>query len=141
MDANSRRLVIAVVCVLPALAGAEDKPAPAVSTAPEPHTVSRFRDPEDGMLDLSTYLATPKRFLPVPIVITEPAIGYGGGIAGMFVRPRKDVGSEGFARPNISLVGGFATENGTGGAIAGDSSRDRQPDRLAARASGPPRAS
>jgi hypothetical protein len=84
---------------------------------------ARFFDPEDGQLDLSDFLANARGFLPIPIVITEPAIGYGGGLAGMFLRPRKEAGSEGWARPDISGVGAFATENGTRGAFAGDASR------------------
>ncbi|VEB72634.1 Uncharacterised protein [Raoultella ornithinolytica] len=37
-------------------------------------------DPEDGMLDMSRYLQDNQYgFLPVPVVITEPAVGYGGG--------------------------------------------------------------
>ena len=60
--------------------------------------------------------------MPIPLVVTEPAVGYGGGLAAMFLRPRKDAGSEGFARPNISIVAGIATENGTWAAFAGDSS-------------------
>jgi hypothetical protein len=130
MDASCRCLVIAIVCGLPAIACAQ--------AAREPQTVSRFRDPDDGEIDLSAFLAHPRAFLPVPIIITEPAIGYGGGLAGMFVRPRKDVGSDGFARPNISLAGGFATENGTWGAIAGDSSHwmDDRVQTLAALATG-----
>ena len=38
-------------------------------------------DPEDGMLDASDYLASAHGFLPVPIVITEPAVGFGLGAA------------------------------------------------------------
>jgi hypothetical protein len=89
---------------------------------PGPKPASKFRDSDDGQFDISTYLATPRRFLPVPIVVTEPAVGYGGGLAAMFIRPRESAGSEGFARPNISILGGFATENGTWGALLGDSS-------------------
>ena len=100
---------------------------------------SRFRDPQDGPIDLSTFLATPRRFLPIPLVVTEPAIGYGGGVAAMFMRPRKEAGGEGYPRPNMSIVAGIATENGTWAAFAGDSSRwigDRiQSSRPAARAS------
>jgi len=40
----------------------------------------------------------------------------------MFVRPRKAAGSEGYSRPNMSIAGGIATENGTWAAFAGDSS-------------------
>jgi len=39
-----------------------------------------FRDPEDGRLDMSEWLLTKKGFLPIPIIITEPALGYGGGL-------------------------------------------------------------
>ena len=85
--------------------------------------MARFLEPEDGQLDLSYFLENARGFLPIPIVITEPAIGYGGGLAGMFVRPRKEAGSEGWSRPNLSAVGGFATENGTKGAFAADASR------------------
>jgi len=84
---------------------------------------ARFFDPDDGQLDLSYFLEDPRGFLPIPIVVTEPAVGYGGGAAGMFLRPRAEAGDEGWARPNISAVGAFATQNGTWGAFAGDASR------------------
>ena len=107
---------------------AESSPgAPGASAAPPPDAPrvgkARFFDPEDGQLDLSDFLENPRGFLPIPIVITEPAIGYGGGLAGMFLRPRREAGSEGWARPDISAVGAFATENGTKGAFAADASR------------------
>src|SRR5688572_16487273 len=44
-----------------------------------------FIDPEDGAVDLSSWLLDRKGFLPVPIIITEPAVGYGGGLALMFI--------------------------------------------------------
>jgi hypothetical protein len=101
-------------------------------------TGSRFRDPEDGRLDLSSFLAHPRAFLPLPLVVTEPAVGYGGGLAGMFIRPRRDAGNEGYARPNMSVAGGLATENGTWMAFAGDSSHwyDERVQTLAALAGG-----
>jgi hypothetical protein len=83
----------------------------------------RFFDPADGQFDLSYFLENPRGFLPIPIVVTEPAVGYGGGGVGMFLRPRREAGDEGWARPDISGVGGIATENGTWGAFAGDASR------------------
>ncbi len=110
-----RAFTLAALAILwPAIAAAQADPAP------EP---ARFRDPEDGRLDISDFLAKPRGFLPIPIVITEPAVGYGGGAAAMFLRPREDAGAEGWARPNISVLGGFATENGTRAAFAGDASR------------------
>ncbi|MGJ7505885.1 hypothetical protein [Variovorax sp. GT1P44] len=102
-----------------------DEPALSSETPKDPARkgLARFFDPEDGQLDLSSFLEDPRGFLPIPIIVTEPAIGYGGGAAGMFLRPRREEGEEGWARPDISGVGAFATENGTKGAFAGDASR------------------
>jgi hypothetical protein len=114
MQAALRKLVVALVCASPVWVMAQ--------TAVEPVPTSRFRDPDDGQIDLSRFLAHPRAFLPIPLIVTEPAVGYGGGLAGLFVRPRKQAGSEGYARPNMSVAGGIATENGTWAAFAGDSS-------------------
>lgn len=123
MEAALRKLIVALACALPSLVCAHAPAEPATEQAPSgPHKASRFRDPQDGKIDLSAFLAHPRAFLPIPLVVTEPAIGYGGGLAGMFVRPRKDAGSEGYARPNMSIFGGIATENGTWAAFAADSS-------------------
>src|SRR5262245_34572443 len=110
--------------VFPHQAAAENGPPESAASGDAQQGKSdRFRDPQDGQIDLSSFLENPRGFLPVPIIVTEPAVGYGGGLAGMFLRPRKEAGGEGWARPDISVVGGFATENGTWGGFAGDSSR------------------
>jgi hypothetical protein len=41
----------------------------------------------------------------------------------VFLRPRREAGSQGWARPNISVLGAVATENGTQGAFGADASR------------------
>src|ERR1700748_282106 len=91
--------------------------------APTPPARSRFFDPDDGQLDLSAFLENPRGFLPIPILVTEPAVGYGGGMGGMFLRARKEARGGGSSRPDISGVGGSATRNGPWGAFAGDASR------------------
>ncbi|ARR08096.1 glyceraldehyde-3-phosphate dehydrogenase [Vibrio campbellii] len=71
-------------------------------------------------------------FLPVPIVITEPAVGYGLGFTGVFLhesdeqrekrRKLAETSLDGGAQlltPAITAVGGFATENGTWMGFAG----------------------
>jgi hypothetical protein len=105
-------------------AAAEAQVGPHTASADSP-PASRwnFTDPEDGQFDVSQFLEHPYAFIPIPIVVTEPAVGYGGGAAGMFLRPREEAAHEGWARPNISGVGGFATQNGTWMAFAGDTSR------------------
>jgi hypothetical protein len=86
---------------------------------------SLFRDPVDGKLDASEWLLERKGFLPVPIIITEPAVGYGAGAALLFFR--ESIG-EAVTRarangrltpPDIYGVALAATENGTtvGGAF------------------------
>lgn len=85
----------------------------------------RLTDRSDGMLDLSEYLLEHRGVLPVPLVITEPAVGYGGGLVGIFFdQPLGDalktsLGETGKAiPPNMTALGGFGTENGTRGALA-----------------------
>ena len=84
----------AVVITAPALAQESTTTQPATTEPAPAKPTSKFRDPEDGQIDLGRFLATPKKFLPIPLVITEPAVGYGGGLAGMFVRTRKQAGEE-----------------------------------------------
>lgn len=80
----------------------------------------RFIDPEDGRFDTSEWLATRTGFLPVPLLITEPAVGYGGGVAlvffhGQFRGTAVDDGRGGKRRvaPSVSALAAGATENGT----------------------------
>jgi len=80
----------------------------------------RFIDPEDGYFDASNFLATKSGFLPVPIVITEPAVGYGGGLAlaffhGQLTGTKVDDGKGNSRRvpPSVSVVAAAATENDT----------------------------
>ncbi|WED28904.1 BamA/TamA family outer membrane protein [Vibrio sp. DW001] len=92
-----------------------------------------FTDSLDGYLDMGEYLAeNAYGFLPVPIIITEPAIGYGAGFIGVFLHEsddqkekRKELAAESvdggaqLLTPAISAVGGFKTDNGTWIAFAG----------------------
>jgi len=82
-------------------------------------------DPDDRQLDLSEWLIDRKGFLPVPIFITEPAVGYGGGVALLFFRQSmREVAAEGRRSgrrtpPDIFGVAVAATENGTEAVAAG----------------------
>ena len=86
----------------------------------------RFLDPEDGQFDASSYLLDHRGVLPVPIVITEPAVGYGGGVAlTWFSESIRDAAEKAqttghrLTPPDIYLLALFGTENGTKGAGAG----------------------
>lgn len=59
-------------------------------------------DPEDGMLDMSRYLQDNQYgFLPIPVVITEPAVGYGGGLFGLFLHGKGKREDQRFVPPPI----------------------------------------
>jgi hypothetical protein len=80
-----------------------------------------FRDPDDGRLDMSEWLLTKKGFLPIPIIITEPAVGYGGGLAVAFFR--QSLGEKAaevrdgqqFSPPLIAGAAAFFTSDGSAG--------------------------
>ncbi len=89
------------------------------------HALEGFTDPQDGAFDTSEWLIDRKGFLPVPIVITEPAVGYGGGLALLFVRNSLRESAEKAQQsghrlpPDIWGVGAAGTENGTRAAFGG----------------------
>lgn len=113
-------LVAALVATFAASAAAQAPEAPSLGERMRARTAELF-DPADGQFDVGPVLERARGFLPLPIIVTEPAVGFGGGIAAMFLRPRRELGKEGYARPDLSLVGGVFTENGTRMAMAGDS--------------------
>ena len=97
--------------------------APAAPAEPAPARSLSFFDPEDGMLDASDFLLNHKGALPVPTIITEPAVGYGFGLGLMFfsesmaeAAANARASGKGPAPPNITGIGGAYTENGTWGA-------------------------
>jgi hypothetical protein len=98
--------------------------APAAAAEASPHAAakepSKFYSAEDGWLDVSGFVASRYGFVPLAIPITEPAVGY--GLAGGLAFIDKPIGNAqaGFGRPNITVVGGAATENGTWALMAGD---------------------
>lgn len=106
--------VAAVVCLAatPALAQAPDD---AAESPASPRSAEA-----DGWPDLSSFLDEKYGFLPLVFPITEPAVGYGavGGVA--FISKPLGAARDGFGRPNISFIGGMATENGSWGVFAAD---------------------
>ena len=75
-----------------------------------------FHDEKDGQFDVSNFMASRHGFLPVPIIITGPTLGAGGGLNLMFLHG----GLTGTVAPNgrhvpptITGVAAAATENGS----------------------------
>ena len=87
--------------------------------------LDRFKDPTDGAFDMSSYLLESKGAFPVPVFITEPAIGYGGGlVVAFFQQSIAELAAQSedgrlYRPPNVYAAGGFGTENGTWGAFGG----------------------
>ena len=75
-----------------------------------------FKDPVDSAIDVSGFLNSAVGFLPVPIIITEPALGFGGGLAIAYLHNKKlRPGEEriGQLPPVISMIAGAYTSNKT----------------------------
>jgi hypothetical protein len=98
-----------------------------------------FIDPQDGALDTSHWLVDRKGFLPIPLIITEPAVGFGLGAGLIFFheskeseeeKPEEKADDDGMLRlpPSISAVFGGYTENDSwlvGGGHFGSWHQDR----------------
>lgn len=85
--------------------------------------LATFRDPVDGRLDASRWLLDHQGALPVPILITEPAVGYGAGVGLLFFHRNPSTapaaqspdGVRRFEPPDITGGAAFGTENGSKG--------------------------
>ncbi|MFC1798823.1 glyceraldehyde-3-phosphate dehydrogenase [Thermodesulfobacteriota bacterium] len=90
--------------------------------------MDKFIDPKDGKFDASDWFLKHKGFLPVPLIVTEPAVGFGAGLNVMFFHQSMDekiakrqidtdetVGGKKIKLlpPSISGAYGFKTENDT----------------------------
>jgi hypothetical protein len=77
---------------------------------------SQFRDAEDGKLDMSEWLVeNAYGFLPVPIIITEPAVDNGLGIAAVFFHEpnerSENAADDVFLLPDVTAAAGAVTGN------------------------------
>ncbi|HET7536808.1 MAG TPA: BamA/TamA family outer membrane protein [Candidatus Didemnitutus sp.] len=115
------RLLLVFSAVL-AFAGAARAQTAVDTTAaagkPKPSFFDQFKDPDDGTFDMSQFILSKHGFLVVPIIITEPAVGYGGGAAVVFFdyAPDPPPGApppKRYAPPSLTAVVGGMTENGT----------------------------
>lgn len=97
--------------------------------------MGKLKDPTDGKFDVSgLLLAQSGGFLPMPIIVTEPALGgFGLGIAVGYFHGRKTAKKvdpwklkmEELKPPSISLAAGLYTLNHSGVAVIGHLGRWR----------------
>lgn len=78
-----------------------------------------FKDSIDGAFDISSYLFDLNGFLPVPSIITEPALGYGGVLAGVYFIEKPKTDKNTFKMPDIVGAAAGYTQNGSWFAGAG----------------------
>lgn len=120
--AQAQTPVTAAPVSAPATPPAPAEPAAIATPASEkPGLWATLHDPQDHKLDMSRWLLEHKGFLPVPIVISDPAVGYGGGVALAFFHKPKGAamtrtlpdGRKQLIPPNIFGLMAMKTENGT----------------------------
>jgi hypothetical protein len=96
------------------LAHAQSEAPAEPAQEPEPSFWDKFIDPEDGMFDLGGAIEGGFGFVPVPIIITDPALGVGGGVALSYIHPTDTSVAEDRRSPNsVTGLAGMATTNGS----------------------------
>jgi hypothetical protein len=82
---------------------------------------SEMKDTLDGKLDLSNYIIKAHGLIPIPFIITQPALGsFGLGVAPLLISPKKrPEGYKGYIPPDITAGFGMYTANNTWGVGAG----------------------
>jgi len=77
-----------------------------------------FKDSLDGKFDISSFLIDAHGFVPVPYIITEPALGgFGGALAAVFLKKKPPLtdakGKKVFTPPDITAAMAGYTANGS----------------------------
>ncbi len=112
--------VILVVCCL--LFSVQTKAQNDAPKKQEKHKLS-FKDPQDGAFDVSEWIIDYNGFIPMPIIITEPALGgFGGALVPIFIKQNKPVEVDGKIYPmppNTTAAFGGYTLNGSWAVGAG----------------------
>ena len=71
-----------------------------------------MRDTLDGKFDFSRFLIDSKGFMPIPLIITEPALGnFGGVLALTFLTPKEIPEGQKYVAPDITAGVGMYTAN------------------------------
>ena len=128
LAANLPRLLGTIVCGLAFEAFSSTRARSEAST-PQNDARPTFRHPEDGWFDVSGFLDHSYGFVPIAAPITEPAVGLGAAGALVFIDKQKGGSRRTNTPPNITAVGGLATEDGSDG-LFGFDSRHWLDDRL-----------
>jgi hypothetical protein len=105
------------ICVANPLAAQEKSADKQEADSDDKGFMAQFKDPDDGMFDMSQWLLENIiGFMPVPVIITEPAVDNGLGAAGVFFhKPKGDQmnpeSGDNLILPNISAIAAAYTGN------------------------------
>ncbi|MEA3438419.1 MAG: hypothetical protein U9R43_18290, partial [Thermodesulfobacteriota bacterium] len=105
----NKALLLLPVVILSSLAYSQQD----VKTKPKKEKKYMFVDSTERSLDISSFLDHPYGFVPIPIIVTEPAVGYGGGLALLFIQQKKKKDKGRSDMPMITGVAGAYTQNKT----------------------------
>lgn len=116
-----RNIGLACFAFLPLVLFSQSDSASQQVGPPEEKKKVSMRDTLDGKLDLSSFLLDMHGFIPVPFIITEPALGgFGAAVAPVFLSPKKNVPKGmGYVAPDITAGFGMYTANGSWAAGGG----------------------
>ena len=112
----NRFLLLLATLLICASSFAQETDGQSTETTEEAGFWDQFIDPDDGKLDMSRWLIdNAYGFLPVPIIISEPAVDDGLGLAALFFHapdPDDPPPADGkFILPDVSFAGGAVTGN------------------------------
>jgi len=111
------RRVLVALCIIVSACGSLTVSANELSATNGP---SGTPSADDGWPDASAFLEKKYGFLPIIIPITEPAVGYGAAGGLLFLSKPLSSAEAGLGRPDMTMVGGLGTENGTWATAVGD---------------------
>lgn len=105
---NSFKLLL-LLCLSIALADVQAQGSPEEKKSEEKPTL---KDTLDGQFDFSSFLIDSKGFMPIPLIITEPALGsFGGVLALTFMTPKEIPEGQFYVAPDITAAVGMYTAN------------------------------
>ncbi len=79
---------------------------------PEDKEKASLKDTLDNQFDFSSFLINSKGFMPIPLIITESALGgFGGVLALTFLTPKEIPEGQKYVAPDITAVAGMYTAN------------------------------
>jgi hypothetical protein len=95
--------------------GIVSRARPQERTTEKKKGIALMKDTLDGRLDFSRFLIDAHGFIPIPLIITEPALGgIGLAVAPIFLTPKKEIPRDmGYVPPDITAAFGMLTANGS----------------------------